>query len=401
MSKYEHLIKAFLGDDGFEALCKGIQRKGMEYPLGLQDMFMSLMVVPKSLLSWVAQVCRSLNDKENKVFDIPGFVNTKLLLNKWRSDVYKGQITREGELVYEFDNLTIPELAAHIMSVLEIYDEAVEKPKEIGYLDIIQKLTPVIDKLVEERIKIAPVQPSVVIHNHIVQPKEEVIEEQPSLPIFDSDSYRAGFHMTMANFFRKKSDVDAVEYHEKSLQDCIKNVGYFSSLKREEFDAGSKDAVVKIAKGDLESQFNKKAMPSETCKETMAKLPDGSGAFTATIGKEEKEDKAKLIEEHKRLVDVLESPSHEDDKKEAKVQSKELKELQKDVKLSKSELATRCPECGNKEFIGDKFVGCACLGIVNKNGILVKHHDGQYHLEFDSNWSTEDISNLLSVLKRK
>lgn len=40
------------------------------------------------------------------------------------------------------------------------------------------------------------------------------------------------------------------------------------------------------------------------------------------------ESKKKLIAEHKRLVEVLRSPSHEDDKKEAKIQTKELKEYQ-------------------------------------------------------------------------
>jgi hypothetical protein len=42
------------------------------------------------------------------------------------------------------------------------------------------------------------------------------------------------------------------------------------------------------------------------------------------------ESQKKLIAEHKRLVGVLRSPSHEDDKKEAKIQSKELREYQKE-----------------------------------------------------------------------
>lgn len=47
-----------------------------------------------------------------------------------------------------------------------------------------------------------------------------------------------------------------------------------------------------------------------------------------------KVDKQELIDEHKKLVNVLESPSHEDDKKEAKKQKKELKEYEDDVKKS-------------------------------------------------------------------
>lgn len=49
------------------------------------------------------------------------------------------------------------------------------------------------------------------------------------------------------------------------------------------------------------------------------------------------EDKKKLAEEHKRLVNVLESPSHADDKREAKIQRKELKEYVKAYKAKKRE----------------------------------------------------------------
>lgn len=46
------------------------------------------------------------------------------------------------------------------------------------------------------------------------------------------------------------------------------------------------------------------------------------------------DDKKELVDEHKRLVRVLESPSHEDDKDEAKIQAKELKEMKADMEKS-------------------------------------------------------------------
>lgn len=52
-------------------------------------------------------------------------------------------------------------------------------------------------------------------------------------------------------------------------------------------------------------------------------------------GKEEPEIEVpakEMVEEHEKLVDVLESESHEDDKKEAKKQKKELKEYKKEMK---------------------------------------------------------------------
>ena len=47
-----------------------------------------------------------------------------------------------------------------------------------------------------------------------------------------------------------------------------------------------------------------------------------------------KVDKKEIIDEHKKLVGVLESPSHEDDKKEAKKQKKELEGYEEDVNKS-------------------------------------------------------------------
>jgi len=45
-----------------------------------------------------------------------------------------------------------------------------------------------------------------------------------------------------------------------------------------------------------------------------------------------KEHLKEMIKEHERLVDVLDSPSHEDDKKESKKQKKELKEYKQELK---------------------------------------------------------------------
>lgn len=62
------------------------------------------------------------------------------------------------------------------------------------------------------------------------------------------------------------------------------------------------------------------------------------------------EKRKQLIKEHKRLVSVLRSPSHEDDKKEAKIQSKELKEYE-DAEKSKGRCWTGYkPAPGKKPY---------------------------------------------------
>jgi len=70
-------------------------------------------------------------------------------------------------------------------------------------------------------------------------------------------------------------------------------------------------------------------------KPTPGKKPYSEGSCQSVS---KAEDKKKLVEEHKRLVNVLESPSHADDKKEAKIQRKELKEYVKAYKARKLEV---------------------------------------------------------------
>jgi hypothetical protein len=76
---------------------------------------------------------------------------------------------------------------------------------------------------------------------------------------------------------------------------------------------------------------------------------------TKTMGKNQdiKIPKKEFIKEHKRLIDVLESPSHKDDVQEAKKQRKELKEINKSDKyfqnLKKGYAQKKLPVDPNKE----------------------------------------------------
>lgn len=68
-------------------------------------------------------------------------------------------------------------------------------------------------------------------------------------------------------------------------------------------------------------------------KQALAVAFSESGVMKADMDLDE------LIEEHKQLIDVLESDSHEDDKKEVKKQKKELEAYKKQKKSEKIEKA--------------------------------------------------------------
>lgn len=65
-----------------------------------------------------------------------------------------------------------------------------------------------------------------------------------------------------------------------------------------------------------------------------------TGSKTTFTLKSKDSEKKELVEEYKRLVGILESESHKDDKEEAKLQAKELKELKegKEYKPAKADI---------------------------------------------------------------
>ena len=60
----------------------------------------------------------------------------------------------------------------------------------------------------------------------------------------------------------------------------------------------------------------------------------GAGQLSLLGEPQHAEPTRELIAEHERLVQVLQSPSHEDDKAEAKKQAVELEEMKKEIKPS-------------------------------------------------------------------
>lgn len=78
-----------------------------------------------------------------------------------------------------------------------------------------------------------------------------------------------------------------------------------------------------------------------------------------------KEHLKEMIKEHERLVDVLDSPSHEDDKKESKKQKKELKEYKQELKKAFDILGTISQQVIDQLEKGRKGVP---VGTVRKYG---------------------------------
>lgn len=117
------LLKALMGEQPYEALAKALDKIPTKSVVDLQELHASLKVVPKALISWLIKELKPLKAHENVEIQLPFQDNCYMLINKQMNDVYNGHIRDGGKIIHEFKLTALPQLAAHIMSTFELYDE--------------------------------------------------------------------------------------------------------------------------------------------------------------------------------------------------------------------------------------------------------------------------------------
>lgn len=150
-----------MGDDLYEALNKALLKIPTSSVVDLQEMHSSLKIVPKAIMAFLIKELTPLEDKTNKEIKLPWKDNTFMLINKEGPDIYGGHIREGGKILHEFDLTAIPQLGAHIMSTLELYDadfkddeKAEEKPEAAEGVDMQQKVNQLEQKINETQIKL-------------------------------------------------------------------------------------------------------------------------------------------------------------------------------------------------------------------------------------------------------
>lgn len=135
----EAILKSIVGDAGIETLSKAIFRRQTESVADPMELYLPLMVVPRAILSWLVQNIQPLKVGEHRDMEIPGQDGVIFHVEKQASDVYRGEIVREGRVIHSFDKQSLPSIGGHLMTVFERYDHLkedekpkVDKDKEIG-----------------------------------------------------------------------------------------------------------------------------------------------------------------------------------------------------------------------------------------------------------------------------
>ena len=373
----KNFLDGCLGAGSCELLSKAIHREGFTVNFDQVEQYLAMLAVPHTILAWVNSVCRQLADGGNKEFDIPGHAS-KLLLNKIANDIYSGQIVEDGKVLHRFSNLTIPQLAGNIMTALEMYEDL--DAKVSGHKAVMDAIAPLIEKLVAAHQAPAPVQitintapaaqPAPVVVPSLVQtppvmkeePKDEV--KKVSIPASIAEEVSEGENEVRRNpTGQKGSSLGSV---------ASSGPGTMSPKMWEPGQRPTDDR----RRAHLEHVARQKAAKKEETSESSSSPISKSCPTQHTY----MQDDAKLSETARKIVQRAIS-----------------------TKMTKAEMALHCPDCGGKEFDGDKFVGCVCLGDLATEGNLKvqKSEDGNYRIVFGRGWDRDNIEMLLEILKRK
>jgi hypothetical protein len=133
MQLYAKLVKSILGNDVFTALSKSIVKLNTKSVVDIGELNAALKIAPKSVVAFLMKELSGMEKDGAKEIKVPWDDNSSMLINKLDSDVFKGHFAKDGKIVHEFDLCSIPQLAAHILSLYEMYDEtpdSEQQPKE-------------------------------------------------------------------------------------------------------------------------------------------------------------------------------------------------------------------------------------------------------------------------------
>lgn len=163
MKKVDTLLKGMLGEEGFLTLRKHIFRQDSQTTLTPIDMYLPMLAVPRTVLSWLVQNVHSVPLGEEKIIkDVPSLGNIDMHLKRTGNDSYSAEFIREGQILHSFDNQTLPMLGGQIIAFSGDYSGAIggEAAKQVmsavddtsELRNLVRAMGKLIDYLVSEKI---------------------------------------------------------------------------------------------------------------------------------------------------------------------------------------------------------------------------------------------------------
>jgi len=155
MNDSQKLLKSILGDRGYETLEKAIYKQRTQAVVDPLEFYLPLIVVPRTILSWLVQNINPMRQGEIKDIKFPGRDDIMIHIEKQAPDQYRMEFVQGGRVIHQFEKQSLPAASGHLLSVGEMYHEF-DKPKTA-------------DDLVAEEVKAKP---------ELAEPKAEAPEHE-------------------------------------------------------------------------------------------------------------------------------------------------------------------------------------------------------------------------------
>ena len=250
--KETKIVKSILGDDFLVELEKSeIYKPNTKSAVSPEEIKIALQIVPRSILSYLFSNLkyRSIGDVVD--LELPFAPGSSLHINKLGPDNYKGEITKDGARLVEFQHRSLPSIGLILLTTFELYDlslldEIKESPKkEVN--DKVERLQDLIDErmmlhglikdVVDRRISERDAIHKLIqekLNSHVIsinpqQKMDEDLEENKEQEPMDKKSKLREF---LENREQRRQEEVEIDKCEIKCQDCATSL-YKSGDKNE------------------------------------------------------------------------------------------------------------------------------------------------------------------------
>ncbi len=151
MNSSKVLLKAMLGDRGYETLEKAIFKQRTSAVIDPLEYYLPLIVVPRTIISWLVQTIKPMKTGEIKDINFPGRDDIKIHFEKQDIDQYRAEFVSGGKIIHTFEKQSLPAASAHLMTVGEMYESFTEEEKKADPVQEEIDLKPELEEPKKER----------------------------------------------------------------------------------------------------------------------------------------------------------------------------------------------------------------------------------------------------------
>ena len=383
MAEWKKSLEGMVGKKGLESLSKAIHRRDSDSTIGPLDVYLPLLVVPRTILSWLIQNIKPLPVGESKSLQFPGMEDLEIKVTKQGRDSYRGEFVRDGKVIHTFEKQTLPNVGGNLMTIGELYEvenkeESAAKPSITPDMTMphvmMQMMAPIINQSQTRQMDVAVMNSltasigklvDALVSNKITEQNVEsaIASVKEPAPVKADES--EGVTVKEALEETPAKDLS------KDLEQDLKNI----EIRRLKTSTSVKKA------GDVEG-------PSGQAKPVR---PDGVNEPI----KPSKEPQTERSYFRQRLN-----------------RAKGIEKKEQEYHIAGHEIYTPCVHCGVPEFekteAGPSYKPCACFSITLKSKEggnsfvhVIKKKEGGYSLVFNENADKEIVETLLLTLRNR